>query len=71
MAWIATYKSARKIQNQLQLGNKANEKGNIATTNERGSTERELRRVDGKRRSHRMVGVKTRLHRGSSGCTSI
>lgn len=30
-----TYKSATNIQNQLQLGNKLKEKGNIAATNER------------------------------------
>ena len=32
-----TYKSVTKIQNQLQLGNKLKEKGNMATTSERGS----------------------------------
>lgn len=67
----ATHKRATNIQSQLQLGNRASEKGNMATTNERGGTERGLGQVDGRRRSHRMVGVKTRLHRGSSGCTSI
>lgn len=30
-----TYKRAMNIQNQLQLGNRPKEKGNIATTNER------------------------------------
>lgn len=33
-----TYKSVTNIQNQLQLGNKLKEKGNMATTSERGST---------------------------------
>lgn len=33
-----TYKSARNMQNQLQLGNRVKEKGNMAWTNERGST---------------------------------
>lgn len=32
---VVTYNSARNIQNQLQLGNIQNEKGNMATTNER------------------------------------
>ena len=33
-----TYKNVTKMQNQLQLGNKPKEKGNMATTSERGST---------------------------------
>lgn len=32
---MTTYNSARKMQNQLQLGNIQNEKGNMVTTNER------------------------------------
>jgi len=39
-----TYKSAKKIQNQLQLGNKPNGKENMVTANECGSAKRELRR---------------------------
>jgi hypothetical protein len=62
-----TYKSVTKIPNQLQLGNKPKEKGNMATTSERGSTERELLQRTSERRSHRMVGERIRLHRGSSG----
>jgi hypothetical protein len=66
-ASTVTYKSATKIANQLQLGNKPKEKDNMTTTSERGSTERELLQRTSERRSHRMVGERIRLHRGSSG----
>jgi hypothetical protein len=43
---VSTYKAARNIQNQLQLGNIHNENGNMATTDECARKE-EVRRATG------------------------
>jgi hypothetical protein len=60
-----------KYAKPTPIGKEAKRKGKHLDSQRACSTGRELQQLEARRRSHRMVGAKSRLHRGSSGSMSI